>query len=326
VFIVGALQLAFQVPFLLRLKLMPRPRLRGEHEAVRRILKLMLPALFGSSVSQINLVVDTVIASFLATGSVSWLYYSDRLLEFPLGVFSIALSTVILPHLAQQFAAKSAAGFSAMLDWALRLALVVALPAAVGLFCLAGPMLATLFRYGKFDVFDTRMASFSVMAYAVGLMGFTLVKVVAPGFYARQDTRTPVRVGVISVIANLVLNVVITIPWAMSGYAAPHAGLALSTSLAAFLNAGLLYRHLRKQGVYAPAHGWRALLTRAAVANAAMGVMLWLFSGNLDVWLERTAWQRSAWLAFWIVLAGLVYFAVLFLSGFRMRDLRSKGA
>jgi putative peptidoglycan lipid II flippase len=326
VFIAGALQLAFQVPFLLRLKLMPRPRLRGEHEAVRRILKLMLPALFGSSVSQINLVVDTVIASFLATGSVSWLYYSDRLLEFPLGVFSIALSTVILPHLAQQFAAKSAAGFSAMLDWALRLALVVALPAAVGLFCLAGPMLATLFRYGKFDVFDTRMASFSVMAYAVGLMGFTLVKVVAPGFYARQDTRTPVRVGVISVIANLVLNVVITIPWAMSGYAAPHAGLALSTSLAAFLNAGLLYRHLRKQGVYAPAHGWRALLTRAAVANAAMGVMLWLFSGNLDVWLERTAWQRSAWLAFWIVLAGLVYFAVLFLSGFRMRDLRSKGA
>ncbi|MGH8370391.1 MAG: murein biosynthesis integral membrane protein MurJ, partial [Gammaproteobacteria bacterium] len=326
VFIAGVLQLAFQVPFLFKLKLMPRPRLHGENEAVRKILKLMLPALFGSSVSQINLVVDTVIASFLATGSVSWLYYSDRLLEFPLGVFSIALGTVILPHLAQQFAARSVAGFSATLDWALRLTLVVVLPAAVGLFFLAGPMLATLFHYGKFDVTDTRMATFSVMAYAFGLLGFTLVKVVAPGFYARQDTRTPVKVGVISVVANIVLNAIITIPWAVHGLVAPHAGLALSTSLAAFINAGLLYRYLRKQSVYVPASGWRALLIQTVIANAVMGGMLWLFAGDLGVWLERSAWQRSIWLAFWIALAALVYFAVLFLSGFRLRHLRSRTA
>ncbi|MGH8313341.1 MAG: murein biosynthesis integral membrane protein MurJ, partial [Gammaproteobacteria bacterium] len=176
VFVAGVVQLAFQVPFLWRLKLLPRPRLSDGHEAVRRILKLMLPALFGSSVTQINLVVDTIIASFLATGSVSWLYYSDRLMEFPLGVFSIALSTVILPNLAQHFAAKSSAGFSATLDWALRLAVVVAIPAAVGLFFLAGPLLVTLFNYGHFNAYDSRMAEASVMAYAVGLVGFTLVK------------------------------------------------------------------------------------------------------------------------------------------------------
>ncbi|HET7921642.1 MAG TPA: lipid II flippase MurJ, partial [Gammaproteobacteria bacterium] len=169
-------------------------------------------------------------------------------------------------------------------------------------------------------------AAASVMAYAVGLLGFTLVKVVAPGFYARQDTRTPVKVGVISVIANLVLNAVITIPWAMLGYVAPHAGLALSTSLAAFVNAGLLYWHLRRHRVYQPAQGWRALLGRALLANAVMAVMLWLFAGNLGVWLQRTALERSLWLAFWIVLAALVYFAVLFGSGFRLRDLRNRTA
>lgn len=322
VFLAGAVQLVFQVPFLSSLKLMPRPRLGGGHEAVRRILRLMLPALFGSSVSQINLVVDTVIASFLATGSVSWLYYSDRLLEFPLGVFSIALSTVILPHLAQHHAAKSAGSFSATLDWALRLALVVALPAAVGLLMLAGPLVATLFHYGKFNTYDVRMAAASLMAYALGLVGFTLVKVLAPGFYARQDSRLPVRVGVIAVVANVVFNLAITIPWAMSGRNAPHAGLALSTSLAAFVNAWLLYRGLRGQGAYTPLPGWRALFARALLANAAMALMLWLFAGNVSLWLARDAWQRGLWLAFWIVLAMLVYFAVLFAAGFRLRHLR----
>ncbi|MBU6422124.1 MAG: murein biosynthesis integral membrane protein MurJ [Gammaproteobacteria bacterium] len=322
VFIAGVVQLAFQMPFLLRLKLMPRPRLSEGHEAVRRILKLMLPALFGSSVTQINLVVDTIIASFLATGSVSWLYYSDRLMEFPLGVFSIALSTVILPTLAQQFAAKSSAGFSATLDWALRLAVVVAIPAAVGLFFLAGPLLVTLFNYGHFNAYDSRMAQASLMAYAIGLMGFTLVKVFSPGFYARQDSRTPVKIGVISVVANIVLNLIITIPWAMSGLAAPHAGLALSTSLAAFINAWLLYHGLRRTQAYQPAAGWPLLWRRVLIANAVMALLLWVLVRPLHVWLERGASQRVLWLAIWIVAAIVVYFAALFLGGFRLQHLR----
>ncbi len=322
VFIAGVLQLLFQVPFLLRLKLMPRPKLSDGHEAVTRIMKLMLPALFGSSVSQINMVVDTVIASFLATGSVSWLYYSDRLMEFPLGVFSIALGTVILPNMAQHFAAKSAAGFSATMDWALRLTAVVVIPAAIGLFFMSGPLLVTLFHYGAFNTHDARMASVSLSAYAFGLLGFTLVKVFAPGFYARQDTRTPVKIGIISVIANIVLNIVITIPWAMSGAAAPHAGLALATSLAAFINAGLLYRGLRRSGVYTPAPGWRPLFRQVLIANLAMGGLLWLGAGNLNVWLERNAVHRGLWLALWVAAAMLVYFLVLLLSGFRLRHLR----
>ena len=322
VFIAGIVQLAFQIPFLLRLKLLPRPKLSDGHEAVRRILKLMLPALFGSSVTQINLIVDTIIASFLATGSVSWLYYSDRLMEFPLGVFSIALGTVILPNLAQHFAAKSSAGFSATLDWALRLAVVVAIPAAVGLFFLAGPLLVTLFNYGHFTAYDSRMAEASLMAYAVGLTGFTLVKVLSPGFYARQDSRTPVKIGVISVVANIILNLMITIPWAMSGLAAPHAGLALSTSLAAFINAWLLYRSLRGAGAYQPTSGWQPLLRRVLIANVIMAALLWGLVGHLDTWLARPATQRILWLALWIVAAVVVYFGALFLSGFRLRDLR----
>ena len=322
VFGAGLVQLLFQLPFLLRIRLLPRPKLGAGHEAVRRIMRLMLPALFGSSVSQINMVVDTLIASFLATGSVSWLYYSDRLMEFPLGVFSIALGTVILPHMAQHYAAKSAAGFAATLDWALRLTMVVVVPAAVGLFFMAGPLLVTLFHYGAFNTHDAHMATASLTAYAFGLLGFTLVKVFAPGFYARQDTRTPVRIGVIAVLANILLNFVITVPWAMHGWTAPHAGLALSTSLAAFINAWFLYRELRKRGIYVPTPGWRPLLWRVTGANLVMGVILWWGVGKLDVWVGRDALHRGLWLAFWMVTAMLAYFAVLFLAGFRVRHLR----
>lgn len=326
VFIAGVVQLAFQLPFLKRIRLLPRPRLAQGHEAVSRIMRLMLPSLFGSSVSQINMLVDTLIASFLVTGSVSWLYYADRIMEFPLGVFSIALGTVILPHLSQHFAAKSQLGFSATMDWALRLTTVMVMPAAVGLLLLAGPILAALFNYGAFDATATRMSAAALMTYSLGLLSFTLVKVLAPGFYARQDTRTPVRIGVIAVVANIVLNVLITIPWAKYGFTAPHAGLALSTSLAAFLNAGLLYRGLRRDGVYRPAPGWRPLLLRVLIANLVMGGVLWWGVHRLDRWFARDALQRGGWLAFWIVLAMLIYFGVLFLSGFRIQHLRSNDA
>ena len=325
VFIAGLVQLAFQVPFLMQLKLLPRPRLGETHEAVSRILKLMLPAIFGSSVQQVNLVVDSVIASFLATGSVSWLYYADRLMEFPLGIFSIALGTVILPHLAQHYAQKNTVGFSATLDWALRLTAVVVLPAAMGLLVFSGPLITTLFDYGVFGANDVLMVTWALTTYSMGLLSFTLVKVLVPGFYSRHDSRTPVRTGVISVIANFVLNMLITVPWARAGYIAPHAGLALSTSLASFINAWLLYRELRRSGVYSPTAGWARLLLRVFTANVVMGGLLLLFAGNLQLWADRGAVHRALWLGIWLLTAMLAYFGTLFAVGFRLGDLRVKG-
>ncbi|MFO8155099.1 MAG: murein biosynthesis integral membrane protein MurJ, partial [Thiohalospira sp.] len=192
VFIAGAAQLAFQLPFLARLGLLPVPRWGAANAGVRRIARLMVPALFGSSVAQINLLIDTLIASLLATGSVSWLYYADRLVEFPLGVFGIALATVILPGLSAHHAANDPAAFSRMIDRALRWVLLVSAPATLGLILLAGPILTTLFEYGAFTAADTAMAAVALMAYSIGLTGFILVKVLAPGYFARQDTKTPV--------------------------------------------------------------------------------------------------------------------------------------
>ena len=212
VFVAGALQLAFQIPFMLRLKLLRRPRWRWDHAGVRRIGRLMLPAIFGSSVSQVALLLDTLIASFLATGSIAWLYYADRLMEFPLGVFSIALATVILPSLAAHHAAESPARFTAMLDWALRLTIMVVLPATAALLVMAGPLTVAIFHYGRFDENDVRMASLALMAYSSGLLGFSLVKVLAPGFFARQDTRTPVRIGIQSLGVNIGLNLAVVLP------------------------------------------------------------------------------------------------------------------
>jgi putative peptidoglycan lipid II flippase len=209
VFVAGALQLAFQIPFMLRLKLLRRPRWRWDHAGVRRIGRLMLPAIFGSSVSQVALLLDTLIASFLATGSIAWLYYADRLMEFPLGVFSIALATVILPSLAAHHAAESPARFTAMLDWALRLTILVVLPATAALLVMAGPLTVAVFHYGRFEENDVRMASLALMAYSSGLLGFSLVKVLAPGFFARQDTRTPVRIGIQSLGVNIGLNLAV---------------------------------------------------------------------------------------------------------------------
>ncbi|MBN1239094.1 MAG: murein biosynthesis integral membrane protein MurJ, partial [Gammaproteobacteria bacterium] len=205
VFVAGLVQLAFQAPFLLKLGLLPRPRWGWRDPGVRRVLRLMMPAIFGSSVAQINIMLDTLIASFLAAGSISWLYYSDRLMEFPLGVIGIAISTVILPHLAEQHARASQRAFVDTLDWALRWVLVIALPAALGLALLADPLLATIFYGGEFTADDVRMSSASLRAFAPGLLGFILVKVLASAYFARQDTRTPVRVGVVALVLNVVL-------------------------------------------------------------------------------------------------------------------------
>ncbi|MGI9265369.1 MAG: murein biosynthesis integral membrane protein MurJ [Gammaproteobacteria bacterium] len=321
VFLAGACQLVFQVPFLKHINLLPRPRWGWRDPGVRQIMRLMLPAIFGSSVAQINLIVDRVIASFLVTGSISWLYYSDRLLEFPLGIFAIALATVILPGLSRHHAGNSPEAFSATLDWALRLACAIALPAAVGLFVLAGPLVATLFNYGEFSGNDVRMARFSLMAYALGLMAFALVKVLAPGFFSRQDTKTPVKIGIIAMIANILLNVVIVLPMVHFGIPAPHAGLALATGLAAAINAGLLFRGLRKQGVYQPGSGWGWLGMRLGLANLVLAaVVLWL-AGDLQSWLIP-GWQDRALRLAGCVIAGLVtYLFSLLVLGVRPRHL-----
>jgi putative peptidoglycan lipid II flippase len=317
----GVLQFLFQLPFLGRLHLLSWPRWAWSNESVQQIIHLMLPALFGASVMQINLLVDTAIASFLNPGSVSWLYYSDRLMEFPLGVFAIALGTVILPSLTRAHARRSREEFSRLLDVSMRLILLVACPAALGLGILAGPLIVTLFRYGAFTGFDARMSAASLMAYALGLLGFTAVKVLAPGFYSRKNTKTPVRIAVLAIIANLLLNAAIVIPWVIAGWPAPHAGLALSTSLAALLNAGLLGRALRRDQHWNPEGGWKTLILRVAIALAVMAIPLLLLESSLGRWLAWPALDRIGHLAFLIGLGGALYVLTLWILGLGPRSL-----
>jgi putative peptidoglycan lipid II flippase len=322
VFTAGIVQLLFMLPFLARIKVLPFPRWGPGHPGVKKIMRLMVPAIFGSSVAQINILFDTLIASFLVTGSISWLYYSDRLMEFPLGVFGVALATVILPNLSRQHSTNSEQQFSATLDWAMRLTVVIALPATIGLFILAGPLLATIFYGGRFDVGDVDMAIPSLQAYAFGLTGFIFVKVLAPGFFARQDTRTPVRIGIIALIANMMLNVAIVVPWVRSGAAAPHAGLAAATALSAFLNAGLLWRGLRKDRVWLPRPGWPRFLLQVGVASAVMGMLLYTFVDPVASWLQVDVWTRCLWLAVSVIGGALAYFGALLASGLRPSMLR----
>jgi putative peptidoglycan lipid II flippase len=317
VFIAGVVQLAFQFPFLRRLRLVPRPRWGAAHDGVRRIMRLMLPALFGSSVAQVNILFDTLVASFLLTGSVSWLFYADRLLEFPLALLGIALGTVILPSLSRRHAENNVEEFNRTLDWALRWMVLVGVPSAVGLLMLAAPILITLFQYGKFGGYDARMAAAALTAYSVGLMGFLLVKVLTPAYYSRQDTRTPVRVGVVAMVSNMVMDVVFTVPLVKLGFWAPHAGLAAATAVSAFINSGLLLRGLRRQGVYRPLPGWRRLLFRVALANSAMGAVLWALGRDTGVWLAWGAGSRAGHLLLLVGAAVVTYFGVLWLLGVR---------
>ncbi|MFP4682832.1 MAG: murein biosynthesis integral membrane protein MurJ [Ectothiorhodospira sp.] len=321
VFIAGAAQLLFQVPFLAREGLLPRPRLKRAHEGVRRIIHLMLPALLGTSVVQVNLLVDTLIASFLATGSISWLYFSDRFVELPLALFGIAIGTVILPRLSGEHAARDPAAFSRTLDWALRLSVLIALPAALGLVLLATPILAALIQYREFLPSDTAMAALSLMAYALGLPAFILIKILAPGYFARQDTRTPVKVAVIAMLANMGLNLAIIAPWIALDRPGPHAGLALATALSAYLNAGLLYRGLRRDGVFSPRPGWRALLLRTLPALAAMGILLAFLAPPAALWTTWDAPTRVAILLGLVAAGATTYAVVLLTLGLRPRQL-----
>ena len=319
VFIAGLVQLMFQLPFLHQLRLLPRPRLSRTHSGVRRILRLMLPALFGTSVVQINLLIDTLIASLLATGSISWLYFSDRFVELPLALFGITIATVILPRLSQQHARQSTERFSQTLDWALKLTLLVIIPAMLGLVLLSGPILITLIQYHEFTYADTQMASLSLMAYAFGLPGFTLIKVLAPGFYSRQDTKTPVRVGIIAMLSNMGFNVLYVAPWVYFEIAGPHAALALATATSAFVNAGLLYRHLRREGVYQLQPGWTRLLRQISLAGGMLTLTLLMATPELASWNQWDITVRVSVLTGLIVLGGVVYVGALVVQGIRPR-------
>ena len=327
VFFAGVVQLTFQLPFWQRMHMLPMPVVDWHHPGVRKILGLMAPAIFGVSVSQINLLLDTVLATFLPTGSVSWLYYSDRLAELPLGVFGVAIATVILPNLSRHHAAESTAAYSQTLEWAIKMVLLVAIPAAAALILLAQPILVALFFYG--DVMtarDMQMATFSLQAYSLGVVAFMLIKVLAPGFFARQDMRTPVRIGIVAMASNMLLNLVFLVPlhlyWQIG-----HVGLALATSVSAYLNAALLFHQLRRRQIYRTSGQWSVFGLRLLAALAAMLAVVWLLADGLGA-LDASVWQRFVWWQRGLRLAGVcaggaaIYAAVLFLAGFRAGDLR----
>jgi len=322
VFVSGVAQVLVQLPSVAKLGLLARPRWQPAAEGVRRIGKLMVPGIIGSSMAQISLLLDILIASFLVTGSIAWLYYADRLMEFALGVFSIALATVILPRLSSQHSAGDTERFSATLDWSLRLVIVVVVPAAVGLLVLAGPITATIFGYGEFSARDVQMTQYGLMAYSWGLIGFSLVKVLAPGYFARQDTKTPVRVGLIALAVNMALNVGVVLPAHYAGFATPFVLLATSTCISAAVNSFLLWRGLRRDGVYRPAAGWHALLLRVLLANLAMALVLVGLAPALESWLAASPAVRALRLAGCIGAGAFVYAAVLGLLGLRPKDLR----
>ncbi len=323
VFVAGAVQLAFQLPAMVRLGLLRRPRWNWGHAGVKKIGGLMLPAIFGSSVSQVALLLDTLIASFLMTGSISWLYYADRLMEFPLGVFSVALATVILPGLAAHHASESIERFAATLDWALRLTIILVAPATVALIVLAGPLTVAIFQYGEFNAEDVRMSSLALMAYATGLMGFSLVKVLAPGFFARQDTRTPMRIGVRSLAVNIALNLCIVLPLALyDNRPGLHALLALNVGISAWYNATMLYRGLRRAHVLHHAPGWRRMLVQVLAGNVLMGIFLWFVAGDTARWMAMRTLERMEWTFVLVAGGAAIYFATLYLLGMRVSQLR----
>ena len=312
VFVGGLTQLLFQFPFLRQIHRFPMPKPSLKDPGVRRVMKLMVPALFGVSIAQINILVDQWFASFLQVGSISWLYYSDRITQLPLGVFGIAIATVILPSLSRQNAVQDKEKYSKTLDWGLRSVLVVGLPASLGLVLLAGPILATLFNYGEFGQRDVVMARDSLVAFAIGLPAFMLVKVLASGFYAKQNIKLPVKIGVVALVANTLL--VLCLIWKFK-----HAGLALATSLAAFLNAGLLFILLMKKEGFLLQPGWGRYWLQVTLGLFSVTLVVSFSTPHLSVWFDH-AWRwKALHLSTTIVGALVSYFLVLRLAGYSWR-------
>jgi putative peptidoglycan lipid II flippase len=315
----GVLQLALQLPYLARIGMLPRPRRDFWGPGVQRILRLMGPAVFGVSIAQVSLLINTIFASFLATGSVSWLYYADRLMEFPAGMLGVALGTILLPSLSRYYSSDATEQYSRLLDWGLRLTLLLAAPAAVALALLAVPLISTLFHYGQFSVEDVWMTRRALIAYSIGLVGLILVKVLAPGFYARQNIRTPVKIAVITLVATQLMNLVLIVPL-------KHAGLALAIGLGACLNAGLLYYKLRQHRIYQPQPEWARFTCKLALALLVMAAVLWAAKGSEGWWLIAPWQQRVAGLVGMVCLGAAAYFATLWLLGFRIADFARRAA
>lgn len=319
VLIGGVLQLLLQLWPLASIGMLPRPDFALRDPGVRRILALMAPAVVGVSVSQISLLINTIFASFLESGSVSWLYYADRLMEFPAGMLGVALGTVLLPSLAKYHSESAPDEYSRLLDWGLRLSFMLALPAAAALAVLGVPLITTLFHYGEFAPRDVWMTRQALAAYSVGLLGLILVKVLAPGFYARQNIRTPVRIAIVTLLATQAMNAVLIMPLR-------HAGLALAIGLGACLNAGLLYRTLRQHDIYRPQPGWLVFFLKVLAALATMSAGLWIGMGTELWWLAASGAARVLALTALVLGGGAVYFACLWLLGFRARDFMRRAA
>lgn len=322
VFVAGLVQLLFQLPFLSKLHLLPRPRWRPRHPGMRRVGRLMLPAVFGSSVAQLNVLLGGIIASMLGIGKISLLYYSDRLMEFPLGLFGIALATVTLPHLSRQHANAAADGFAETVDWSMRLVVLIAVPAAVGLIVMAQPIVAAIFYGGVFSAVDVELTAVSLQAFAVGLIGFSFVKILAPAYFAREDTKTPVKIALLALAVNFVLSIVFAYALSRAGYAATHAGLALAISVAALLNGALLYRGLKRDGIIRHFAGWGTLLLRCLCANAVMAVFLLSLAQPLTWWLDMSVAGRASHMMLHVSGGAALYVFALLLTGLRPSMLR----
>lgn len=317
VFIGGIVQFLFQLPFLFHAGLLVKPKWGWHDENVVKVRTLMIPALFGVSVGQINLLFDTFIASFLVTGSISWLYYSDRLLEFPLGLFGIAIATVILPALSRNHVSKNPKAFAANIDWAFRMVCLLGIPAAVGLGVMARPILTVIFQRGAFTAETATMASYSLTAYSFGLLSFMLVKVLAPGFYSRQDTKTPVKFGIWCMVSNMVFNVILAIPF---GYI----GLAIATSMSATLNAGLLYFTLHKQGVFALSRTSVLFIVRVIVASTAMGALIY-YRDQGEAFFALSLSTQMVEVGLTIAMSAMLFIFSMVVLGMRPRHFRSGG-
>ncbi|WP_413283802.1 murein biosynthesis integral membrane protein MurJ [Vibrio sp. MA40-2] len=314
VFLGGAVQFMFQIPFLIKTGFLVKPQWGWRDPGVVKIRTLMIPALFGVSVSQINLLLDTFIASFLATGSISWLYYSDRLLEFPLGLFGIAIATVILPALSRNHVDAHSEGFRNTMDWGIRMVLLLGLPAMLGLMVLAKPMLMVLFMRGEFSAYDVQQASMSLFAYASGLLNFMLIKVLAPGYYSRQDTKTPVKYGIIAMTANMGFNVIFA-------YFYGYVGLAMATALSAFVNMALLYRGLHIAQVYRCSKQTILFVCRLFISGAVMVYVLSWQLPVMSVWLEWELFERVKMLTLLIFSGALSYLLAAVILGVRPRHI-----
>lgn len=315
VFVGGLLQLLFQIPFLKQIGLLPKFDFKRDDEGVWRILKLMGPAVLGVSVAQISLILNTIFASFLVTGSVSWLYYADRLMEFPTGVLGVALGTILLPSLSKAYAGKDDNEYSQLMDWGLRLTCILAAPAAIALAVLSAPLVTSLFYYGKFTPLDVVMTQQALIAYSAGLLGLILVKILAPGFYARQNIKTPVKIGVFTLVVTQLMNVLFVFVLKLN-----HIGLALAIALGACINASLLYYHLRRADYFRPQAGWLLFLAKLLAALTLMGFVLYYAMGDAADWLNLSLLKRLIYISGLVLLGGASYFAALLVLGFRPRD------